>query len=145
MDSETKTSLASVRPAPDAWPTLVIGVALAALLNLLAVLGSAETVPRWHIAGAVILPASILFGALGWRLPWPARFLRTSCSAALALLLVANIITFYPRAQAAIAAIGYPTVLSYAVAAVGWLVTLSGLGLMWPGGPVRPGLFKLRW
>lgn len=141
MGPETKTARAS-RPEVMAWSTLIFGVALSAVLNLLAV-GSTESGNRWHLAGAVVLPAAVLIGAIGWNRPWPARLLRTGYTAILGLVLVANVATFYSRAQEAIATIGYPVILSYAVAPVGTLLMAAGLAGMWPGGVVRRQLFKI--
>jgi hypothetical protein len=126
-----------------AWATLIVGVALSAALNLMAV-GSTEAGNRWHLAGAVVLPVAVLVGAIGWNQPWPARLLRAGYTVVLGLVLVANVTTFYSRAQAAIATIGYPVVLSYVVAPVGTLLMAAGLAGMWPGGAVRPQLFRIR-
>ncbi|MGZ0153763.1 hypothetical protein ACXJJ3_42305 (plasmid) [Kribbella sp. WER1] len=139
MDAETKSA---IRPEATAWPTLIFGVVLTAGLNLMAI-GSTEGGNRWHLAGAVVLPAFVLVGAIGWNVPWPARILRTGYTIVLGLLLFANVTTFYPRSQAVIAAIGYPVILSYAVAPVGTLLMTAGLAGMWPGGTVRPQLFKI--
>jgi lysylphosphatidylglycerol synthetase-like protein (DUF2156 family) len=100
MDPETKTVTRAIRPEAMAWSTLIFGVALSAVLNLMAV-GSTESGSRWHIAGAVVLPAFVLVGAIGWNVPWPARVLRTGYTIALALVLFADVTTFYTRSQEA--------------------------------------------
>lgn len=144
MEPNTSRSM-RVPPEVTAWPTLLFGVVLSAALNFEAVRAAEHPASSWHLAGAVALPLVVFVSALGWRLTWPHRLLRDAYAAAIALLLIAQVTTYYLRIHNMLVGIGQPWFVAYPCAALGWLVMAAGLVGLLPGGPVAPDVYRVLW
>lgn len=139
-DPDRVTPWTRHRCEPAAWPLLLLGLTIVAALSALHVVDQPGPTNRWHVAGAIGLPAVIAISAFAWtHLWWPARAMRALYGVLVGVFFVSAAVSFYPGNQAVLAGIGgYPWFVAYPGAAVGWLCAAAGLVGMWPGGRGRP-------
>lgn len=128
-----------------AWPLLLLGLMIGAALSTLHVVDQPGPTNRWHVAGAIGLPAVIAISAFAWtHLWWPARAMRALYGILVGVFFVSAAVSYYPGNQAVLAGSGYPWFVAYPGAAVGWMCAAAGLVYMWPGGGVVLEAFRLR-